>query len=389
MKSEPSQPALRERHFVEWRARSISDPIDRLRYLQRIAHGGPLIRLRIFSVQRCVTALLLLLAFLSMKMQTVSDASEELHPARDVPVRVETPSTPPVPVEVWKIEEARDHEDYSNGLRVENRYRAPTHPRAYYAYSPDRPDQPASSICSEPAGILFHTSESQQAPFEGAYNKALKRIGRGLLEHTRNNQSYHFVIDRFGRVFRIVPEADVAFHAGSSVWADQRGAYVDLNESFLGVSFEAETRANDDGCYLSQGQIHSGRLLVQMLLAKYRIPISNCVTHSQVSVNPRTKRIGTHTDGSGNFPFLELGLTDNYAQPLPSVCVFGFDYDPYFLKQTGSRMWRGLFLAEERVRQEAAAHQLSIRQYKRNLQEKYLTITAALKSEVAPEEKEQ
>ena len=43
------------------------------------------------------------------------------------------------------------------------------------------------------------------------------------------------MIDRFGRVFRIVHESDIANHAGLSVWGDERGAYVNLNASFLEI----------------------------------------------------------------------------------------------------------------------------------------------------------
>ncbi|MBI4446537.1 MAG: N-acetylmuramoyl-L-alanine amidase, partial [Acidobacteria bacterium] len=193
---------------------------------------------------------------------------------------------------------------------------------------------------SEPAGIVFHTSESVQAPFISGQNAALTQIGRDLLKYVSRHRAYHFVIDRFGRVFRVVPETDAANHAGYSVWSHPSGIYVNLNHSFLGISFEARTRDIDEGYYLSPAQINSGHLLVQMLLSKYKFPLTNCVTHAQVSVDPNTMVIGHHTDGSGDFPFQELGLPENYTLPLPSIFLFGFDCDPYFLKSTGTRMPR-------------------------------------------------
>jgi hypothetical protein len=51
-------------------------------------------------------------------------------------------------------------------------------------------------------GKLFHTTESQQAPFEAGENRHLKRIGESALAQVRRNRSYNFLIDRFGRVYR-------------------------------------------------------------------------------------------------------------------------------------------------------------------------------------------
>jgi len=71
------------------------------------------------------------------------------------------------------------------------------------------------------------------APFEEDQNQVLRRAGEGLLEFVRRRQAYHFVIDRFGRVFRVVGESDAANHAGNSVWADPAWIYINLNPSFL------------------------------------------------------------------------------------------------------------------------------------------------------------
>ena len=47
------------------------------------------------------------------------------------------------------------------------------------------------------------------------------------------------------KVFRVVAETDYANHAGQSVWADEKNIYWGLNQSFLGVAFEAQTDAPD------------------------------------------------------------------------------------------------------------------------------------------------
>jgi hypothetical protein len=375
----PKPPGFLATLFIEWRARRIENPIERLRYLNGRAGRSARSARRLVSWRNLAIAAILPLVFLDPKIQGVSDASGNFS-AR--PPVSETPSpkpeAAPAAAGIWKIEEAGGCDSYSNGLRIENRYLAPNYRRAYRVYPPNLHSEPAPELYSKPAGIVFHTTESPQAPFDADYNGTLRQIGRETLEFTRRHHLYHFMIDRFGRVFRVVPESDTAFHAGQSVWADGNGVYLGLNDSFLGVSFEAETRDISEGNYLSQAQIQSGRLLVQMLIDKYSLPPSNCITHSQVSVNAENMRIGNHTDGAGDFPFQQLGLPDNYTLPLPSVCLFGFDYDALYLKSTGFRLWRGLLLADEQVRQQAMERGMTIGQFKKVLRGEYKRITAAL-----------
>ena len=55
-----------------------------------------------------------------------------------------------------------------------------------------------------------------------------------MIEVVQQNHSYHFLIDRFGQVFRIVPEADVANHAGYSVWAEGKSDLRKSEQQFPG-----------------------------------------------------------------------------------------------------------------------------------------------------------
>src|SRR5262249_40275604 len=157
-----------------------------------------------------------------------------------------------------------------------NRLLTATRQRSYLAFNLMGAPERATS----PAGIVFHTTESRIAPFEAEQNAALKKLGESLLEYVRRTRSYHFVIDRFGRVYRIVPENQVAYHAGHSVWADDRHAYVNLNESFIGVSFEAANRESEPA-EMSPAQARSGEMLVELLRRRYRISAADCVTHAQ------------------------------------------------------------------------------------------------------------
>jgi len=269
---------------------------------------------------------------------------------------------------VWRVEASPDFELYSNGLRVDRSgvvsagLRRPK-------FIPRSGEVQVGSP-TDPAGIVFHSSENDPAPFRPEHNQWLKRQGQGLLSWVRQRRLYHYVIDRFGQVHRILEDNQRAEHAGQSVWSDAQWVYVDLNDSFLGVCFEAQTGGPEDP-ELSPAQLRAGRALIEMLRARYKLPAENCVTHAQVSVNASNHRIGYHTDWANGFPFRELGLPDNYGLPLPSLTLFGFQADSVFVKRAGARLSEALRLAEDEVARQAAAHGLPVNVYRRGLQERY------------------
>jgi N-acetylmuramoyl-L-alanine amidase-like protein len=276
---------------------------------------------------------------------------------------------------VWLIESSELREVYSNGLQIDLTFTTSNRPRERYAIFPLSGERAVVKTDTQPAGVVFHTTESLLAPFEEDQNRQLKQLGRNLLEFVREQRAYHFIIDRFGRVFRVVAESEAANHAGKSVWADSRGIYVNLNTSFLGIAFETQTSAAET--VATPAQIAAGKMLIEMLRWRYHISPEDCVTHAQVSVNPLTMRIGTHTDWAGSFPFASFGLPNNYSIALPSLYAFGFDYDGAFLNATGGG-WQGLHLAEDQVRRKAAAEAIPVPRYRSILQHRYRDITTAL-----------
>jgi N-acetylmuramoyl-L-alanine amidase-like protein len=281
----------------------------------------------------------------------------------------------PVPGRVWLVEATDRFELYSNGLQVENQFQTSTQPRAYLSLSREGMETRPARLCFDPAGIVFHTTESHMAPFEEDQNGTLRRAGEGLLEFVRRNHSYHFVIDRFGRVFRVVREGDYANHAGHSVWADQNWIYLNLNQSFFGLAFEATSRPGD-GPPVNAAQVHAGRILVEMLRARYKISAANCVAHAQVSINPTNRRAGYHTDWAANLPFHDLGLSDNYLRPLPSVTLFGFTAEE--LRTDGDALGPALQAGDDLVRRDAAARGMSLERYREVLQRRYRDAIASV-----------
>jgi hypothetical protein len=274
---------------------------------------------------------------------------------------------------VWLVQSTPQFDLYSNGLRVEGQYATSTEARRYLAFGRNHanPFDAEGEWRSEPAGIVYHTTESHMAPFEEDQNQSLRRAGEGLLEYVRRRQSYHFVIDRFGRVFRLVRESDYANHAGNSVWADEQWVYVNLNESFFGVAFEAASKAEGSAGPVNAAQTHAGRILTEMLRARYRIAAGNCVAHAQVSISPVNRAVGYHRDWAANLPFSQLGLADNYKLAPASVSLFGFEADAELSKAGGASMAEGLEAASAKLERDAAAQNLPVDRYRAILQKRY------------------
>lgn len=366
--------------LVELRASRIHDPVARLRFLQR--------RIPIFRQARrrrkkgpILLFALVLASLLIAYKPSASDARQSFDPLPRVGV-----AGADVFANVWLVDQTKDFEIYSNGLRIDDHYIVSSDSRASYpVYPRSAIDHPGWQTA--PAGIVYHTTESDQARFEEDETWKLKRIGKGVLAYVQRQHAYHFLIDRFGQVFRIVRESDIADHAGMSIWADNQVIYVNLNSSFFGVAFETQTQPGEELPSANPAQIHAARVLTEMLRGKYHIAESNCVTHAQVSVNPGNMLVGYHTDWAGNFPFLEVGLRDNYTAPPPSIYAFGFDYDPVFVHHTGVRIWEGLALADDELRTQAAARGLAVAKYRSILRKKYKEILETLKTASNSKEK--
>lgn len=282
------------------------------------------------------------------------------------------------PAAVWMVENSDTSETYSNGLRIDTKFTVANTPRVYTAFERDRAGGVHPIVERAPAGIVYHTSESCQAPWEADETARLVRLGESLLVYVRQKRAYHYMIDRFGRVYRVVAEADTAYHAGYSVWADEERFYVNLNDSFLGVSFEAQTQAGHSEGTASPAQIRAAAMLTEMLRSRYRIQATDCVTHAQVSVNPSNMLVGYHTDWASGFPFEAMGLPDNYARALPSVWAFGFDYEAE--RMAGNAMAAGIRRAEEDATRGAAAAGMRPAAYRKALREQYRRWMAQLRS---------
>ena len=90
--------------------------------------------------------------------------------------------------------------------------------------------------------------------------------------------SSHYVINRRGRIFRLVQDSYVAWHAGKSCW----GRYKNLNENSIGI--ELENKGHQFGyTNFKNKQISSLIKLCNQLIKKYKIKKKNIIGHSDIA----------------------------------------------------------------------------------------------------------
>lgn len=406
-----SGPATAQRQLVDRIAGHIRDPITRLRFLKMMAPSdrrgkrwwsrkspaGVDAAPPALGTQRAVwgasgdatgrapwwkgwaPALLTLAAGLGTLLIMGSRPRPGVPPAENASARphplATTRAAAGTPPDVWLVETKAEMETYSNGLQIDVRFTSGTHRRSYLAF-PEAGGAPVRR--EEPVGIVFHTTESQQAPFEPSANGTLKRIGESLLEYVRRKQAYNFVIDRFGRVFRVVPEGDAANHSGHSAWADRDYSYINLNESFLAIAFEAASPRPAREAQINPAQVRAAGILLEWLRGRYHIAAANCVVHAQVSVNPSAMLVGVHVDWATGFPFAEIGLPDNYVQPLPAIWAYGFDCDADFTGKAGLEMRAGIDAGRAVLAGKAEENGVSPEQYRKSLRQRYRAMSASV-----------
>lgn len=275
------------------------------------------------------------------------------------------------PDKVWRISRPEEKEErYSNGGRILTDYVTENRPRNYYLYPKDNPfGEVSTEVQRKPVGIVYHTSESELVDFTADNNDDIGKRSKGLLAWVKKNKLYNYVIDRFGQIYRIVPDEQAANHAGNSLWSDSQYIYVGLNESFIGVAFETQSEAGED--QLTEAQIVAGRVLTAILRSQHGIDDANCVTHGLVSINPEQMVIGFHHDWIRGFPFEAMGLSDKYKVPPSAIKDYGCVYGDDLVNYMGGKAQPGFAAAEAEFRRRAEQSQLKPEELRRRAHDRY------------------
>ena len=378
-----NQSAMLSSPSLDLIAKRIGDPVIRLRFLKYVAPqvpGRPRRRVlwAIAVISICISTVLALVS--------LGRSGGKATPTPAVRVQPTPPALPSErrAAEIGLLQDESGVEIYTNGLRIDGRSVVPSHHRFYLVFPADGRGVHGALDSSKPAGIVFHTTESRHPMIEDPEDRSTRRREESLVDYVRRRRAYHFLIDRLGVVHRIVAESDAANHAGYSVWADETSVYINLNESFLGVSFEADTQPGQVQPAITEAQIHAAALLTSMLRARYAIPAANCVTHAQVSVNPTNMRVGYHTDWASSFPYDALELPNNYARASAAIAMFGFEYDPNFLHWAGTQLYAGIESGDRQLRDHARRAGVTAAAYRKSLQKRYQDALAMARASAPP-----
>ena len=133
-----------------------------------------------------------------------------------------------------------------------------------------------------------------------------------------NKVSAHYIIDSDGKIYQLVEECNVAYHAGVSYWRGQDG----LNKTSIGIEFYNPKPFEQN---FTDAQIKSGIILCQDIIKRHNIAPENIVGHNEIAYFPDNEenringivgKLGRKQDPSPLFPWEEfvkngVGVQDN------------------------------------------------------------------------------
>ena len=105
-----------------------------------------------------------------------------------------------------------------------------------------------------------------------------ERESLNRLTNPKSKVSSHFFINQKGKIFRLVNDNQIAWHAGKSCW----GKYKNLNKNSIGI--ELENKGHEFGYEnFKKKQLTSLIKICKSLVKKYKIKKKNVIGHSDIA----------------------------------------------------------------------------------------------------------
>ncbi len=148
--------------------------------------------------------------------------------------------------------------------------------------------------------FFLKENELREIKFLVLHHVEADGVDHAIEQFKDHEVSSHFLIDEAGKIFELVDENDVAYHAGVSFWAGVDG----LNKNSIGVEFiNSEPFLKK----FTKEQMQAGVELCHYLIEKYKIEPRNIVGHSDVAYSKETGLLNRKQDPSHLFDWKFLG----------------------------------------------------------------------------------
>ncbi len=153
--------------------------------------------------------------------------------------------------------------------------------------------------------------EAQKAPrkidFLVLHHVEANSAEHAIAQFCEHKVSAHFLIDESGKIFELVDENDIAYHAGVSFWKGFEG----LNKNSIGIEF---INSSPFAKKFEEAQMLAGVQLCKYLIAKYQLEV---VGHSDIGYEKETGFLDRKQDPSHLFDW--QFLAENGVGIFPQV----------------------------------------------------------------------
>ena len=104
------------------------------------------------------------------------------------------------------------------------------------------------------------------------------RVSMDRLKNPKSKVSCHYFIERNGKIYRMVEDNKIAWHAGKSKWKNLK----DLNKHSIGIEIQNKGHFINYQSFTKK-QISSLIKLIKTLMKKYKIKKKNVLGHSDIA----------------------------------------------------------------------------------------------------------
>jgi len=176
-------------------------------------------------------------------------------------------------------------------------------------------------------------NEPRKIDFLVLHHIEASSVAHAIKQLHEHQVSSHFLIDESGKIFELVEENDVAYHAGVSYWRGVDG----LNQNSIGIEFINSSPFTKK---FAAVQMQAGLELCRYLIAKYNIEARNIVGHSDIAYSQESGFLDRKQDPSHLFDwkFLAQNGVGIFPKKISSAEKIPLNETKKMLKNFGYRV---------------------------------------------------